>query len=83
MCLDRIEEAHLTLEEEGTVFFSERANLFSEFSCSLCSLLQADESRREAAHSTPGEERAVSFLNLVVPFALCCRRMKADFKKHI
>jgi hypothetical protein len=29
------------------------------------------------------QRRAVSFLNLVVIFALCCRRMKADVKKHI
>jgi hypothetical protein len=51
--------------------------MFSEFSCSLCSLLQADESRREEAHSTPGVERAV------VLYVLFCRRMKADVKKHI
>jgi hypothetical protein len=50
MCLGRIEEAHLTLKEEGTV------SLLKERTCSL---------------------------NLVVLYAVSCRRMKADVKKHI
>ncbi len=40
-----------------------REHLFSKYNCSLCSLLQADEGRREEAHSTPGEERAGSLLS--------------------
>jgi hypothetical protein len=43
----------------------------------------ADEGRREEAHSTHGEEQAVTSLNLVVLYVLCCRRIKADVKKHI
>jgi hypothetical protein len=57
-------------------------------------LLQADEGRREEAHLTLEEEGTVfllkdlkdltcSSLNLVVLYALCCRRMKADVMKHI
>ncbi len=75
--------------------------MFSEFSCSLCSLLQADEGRREEVHSTPGKEQAVVLYvqanegrreeahstpgeeQAVVLYVLCCRRMKADVKKHI
>jgi hypothetical protein len=88
----RREEAHWTLKEEGTLFLLKDLNMFfSEFSCSLCSLLQADEGRREEAHWTLEEEGTVfllkdltcSSLNLVVLYALCCRRMKADVKKHI
>jgi len=46
--------------------------------------------RSEEAYLTLEEEGTVSLLkertcslNLVVPFALCCWRMKADVKKHI
>ena len=43
----------------------------SEFSCSLCSLLQADEGRCEEAHSTPGELRRASSCSL-------CSLLQAD-----